>query len=223
VPFESFSPRPAPAGTPPIALNSTGCAPPPAAGTASGDTNLGAAAVACWGRESGALRISTMWIAALAVLLVPALEARAAHSKTQVVAWDGYVYDSGGRPVKGVLVTIGQGSYTTRGETEWFALGFPKASGAAVWYDPDVVKTHYVNYHFAKTDHNGHFEFRNISPGRYDLSVRGMKKYFGDFKTSEPFLEPDKKLLATYKFPPATQAVYDGGRRTLKPIVLLPK
>jgi hypothetical protein len=144
--------------------------------------------------------------------------ARQDHSR--LARLEGFVRDDSGKPVKGALVSVNKGSYTTQGETAVIPLIFPKAAGAIILSDPDVINVHYVESHFAKTDGKGHFVFKKLPSGQYHFSVRGMKKYYGDFKTSERGLVPDKKLLDKYSFPAGTQIVLTKGETAMKEIVL---
>jgi hypothetical protein len=127
------------------------------------------------------------------------------HLNPDVAIWEGHVVDSTGHPVKGVSVTITQGSYTTQGKTDWMAFGLPKGGAILTWYDPNATVTHYINTHNARTNHSGRFEFRNIQPGTYMLFVA------------------NEKLSRKYVFPAGSQAFYEGGHKSLKTMILTPK
>jgi protocatechuate 3,4-dioxygenase beta subunit len=133
---------------------------------------------------------------------------------------EGFVRDDTGKPVKGALIGVNQGSYITQGETAVIPLIFPKAAGAIILSDPDAINAHYIESHFAKTDSKGHFIFKKLPPGQYSFSVRGMKKYYGDFRTSERGLVPNKKLLDKYTFPDDTQIILTTGETAIKEIAL---
>ncbi|HEV2200452.1 MAG TPA: hypothetical protein VGR73_11585 [Bryobacteraceae bacterium] len=169
--------------------------------------------------------ISNRWvttIAGIAGQLLLIFQVNAADKVRAPVALEGYVRDDSGKPVEGVLVSVSEGSYATQGETDVIPLIFPRAVGAVVVNDPDVTNTHYYNTHFTKTDSNGHYSFKNLSPRRYRFSARGMKKDAGDFTAREGHLIENKKLLARYAFPRAEEIVINGGQTTVKDVVLLP-
>jgi protocatechuate 3,4-dioxygenase beta subunit len=84
-----------------------------------------------------------MRISTIAVQFVLILQLNAADKARVPVALEGYIRDDNGKPVRGVLVSVSQGSYTTQGETAVVPLVFPRTAGVVVLDDPDVSKTHF--------------------------------------------------------------------------------
>ena len=168
--------------------------------------------------------ISKKWGMVIAMQLMVITQANAAHKEhAPATRLEGYVRDGSGKPVKGVLVSVNQGSYTTQGGTDVIPLILPHAVGAIFIDNSDMTYTHHMNSHFVKTDRNGHYRFKKLSPGRYTFSVRGMKKYYGNFRTSEGGLVDNKKLNARYSFPTTDQVVVENGQTTLKDVILTDK
>jgi hypothetical protein len=138
---------------------------------------------------------------------------------------EGVIADQSGRPVKGVLVTVHQGSYSTQGHTDVIPIiAPPKAIGAIVFADPNAVDVHYVNIHHTKTDGNGHYAFRKLSSGIYAFSARGMKLDRGAYSAteSENTLSVDRKLQGAYSFPDWEQIMVKSGGTMVKNITLYP-
>lgn len=86
------------------------------------------------------------------VLLIALLSAAplcsAASISTRPSLLEGYVRTDTGKPIKGVRVTIDQGSYATQGHTEVVSLSIPnKFAGVFVFNDPNQVEWYYISAH----------------------------------------------------------------------------
>jgi protocatechuate 3,4-dioxygenase beta subunit len=161
------------------------------------------------------------WVLVLVLSIACAGQSAVAHKAPHNSArLEGYVHDESGRPVKGVMVSVNQGSYTTQGETAVIPLIFPKAVGFVALSDPDVVNVHYIGSHLVKTDKKGHFVFKKLPPGQYTFAVRGVKKYYGDIRTSERGLVPNRKLQGRYSFPESERVALSVGQVLDKDVIL---
>jgi len=162
------------------------------------------------------------------------------HSVALVLSWtvvfsvslgaqqrfEGTITDEAGQPVKGVLITVHQGAYTTTGQTDVIPIiAPPKLFGAIIFEDPNRVNVHYINLHFARTDDRGHYEFKKLAAGTYSFSARGEKKDWSAWTKNEAAatLAIDPKLSGLYTFPTWEQVAITNGPPLVKDMVLHPK
>jgi hypothetical protein len=166
-----------------------------------------------------ACKTSIAVVAVQSFLMVPTTKAEKVRMP---VALEGYIRDTNGKPVEGVLVMASEGSVATQGETAVIPIISPKVVGAVVIDDPNAIQIHDYNTHFTKTNSRGYYVFKTLSPGSYHFAASGRKKYVGDFRTHTNNLVAKKGLLAKYKFPPGEAIRIKGGETLVKDIVLQP-
>ena len=165
----------------------------------------------------GAMKIRS---ALLIAVLSAASLCNAASNSTRPGRLEGYVRDDAGKPVKGVRVTINQGSYSTQGHTDVVPLYIPnKFAGVFVFNDPNQVDSHYINAHATRTDKKGHYCIQHIKPGSYTLGVAPEKRSFNEYMA----VVQVKKLADAYQFPGSTSITVPPGEIAKRDVVLQTK
>jgi protocatechuate 3,4-dioxygenase beta subunit len=142
----------------------------------------------------------------VAACLVTRLLWGAEHAphKSKPVALAGFVRDDSGNPVKGAVVMVDQGSYTTRGEDFFIPIVTKKVVGGVLVDLPDVEIEHLINRHSKATDKSGHYSFKSLGPGTYNFQVRSFNHH------------------RNYSVPPQTQITIQAGETTVRDVILHP-
>jgi protocatechuate 3,4-dioxygenase beta subunit len=166
-------------------------------------------------------QITTLFRASLVALLAGvAAPAQAPRQAPAAGVLDGYVRDQDGKPVKGVRITVNQGSYAIQGHTDVIPLFIPnKLMGAIVFNDPNAVEQHSINEHAATTDAKGHYSFKKLPPGTYTFWASPTKKSFNDWGA----IVEVKKLARSYRFPEASHVTIAREGPTAQDVTLLPR
>jgi hypothetical protein len=160
-------------------------------------------------------RVTTLFGGLLIALL--AVTSAQAQTPRTAPALEGYVRDQNGKPVKGVRITVNQGSYTTQGHQDVIPLFIPnKVMGAIVFDDPNAVEEHSINEHAATTDGKGHYSLRKLPPGGYTFWASPTKRSFNDWGA----IVEVKKLARSYQFPKSERVTVESGHAAVRDVVL---
>jgi hypothetical protein len=128
-------------------------------------------------RDSRKRTVPINALAACALLTLftsnPGAASEMSHRKKSVqqkAMIEGVVRDSAGKPLKGVKITVDQGTYTTYGSTLIIPIIGKNTIGVVGLNFPDDVHEHVRSAHHTRTDKNGSYKFK-VRPGSYNISV----------------------------------------------------